>query len=818
MPKSRKFPNDRIPLFDNGAAGLEATEVPPNPRSEGGREDGWTTVYTSEDTLVAEETRGLGDVELEVLNREGAHRRHGDGASQCDKRQQSDGLDGAGPRNKREYSWAWLCTPRLPCAKPSAPPPFFYLHTPVSWALAAVMGLQHALAMMGGIVTTPILVSGPDYLRLSTDDVLYMISAGLIVSGLTSFIQIRAVEWRGWQLGTGLVSVMGTSFTFIPIVQVAAQFLMQEETSKRCEWDGDCEDAWAGVSGPFKGISKAGVTNAGQCSVHGFCKHSGREAYGAFLGTAMLCSLLELLLSCTPARLMRKAFPPIVSGVCVLLIGVGLTGTGFKYWGGGAACAESANRRKMEYHGPDLPGNVTGALYPSESPCRFGACDPPDGKFVGVCRYTGPAYDVADNVTKGDLTTCEAFSSPPGVAPYATDPMASWILCGSNGEVTLPFGSPQYLTLGASVFGFLLLVELVGSPFMRNCNLILALAAGFLIASTSRYITPDGDSQRYVVLDALSATPPFLFLWARRFPLAVYPPLIPPMLICFVITAVETIGDITASAEASRVVTYGSELAKRIQGGLLADGVNSFLACSVFSLPNTTISQNAAVISLTRCANRRAGYCCCIWLILVGILAKTAALINSIPKAVVGGMTTFLFVNVAVSGISILAMDKLDRRRRFILAGALGVGIGVAIVPAWATNALWPAIGAGTGSGAGAGPEGGVQVESKLVQLLRNSAKITLSTPYCIGTIIALVLNAVLPQDTAEEEEPEHEHDADTEAQALPTRTPTADPQFQRDHARDHARDRDRDRDRDREADMDGDEHAGVDDRDTAEC
>lgn len=40
-------------------------------------------------------------------------------------------------------------------------------------------------------MTTPILVSGPDYLRLSTDDVLYMISAGLIVSGLTSFIQVR---------------------------------------------------------------------------------------------------------------------------------------------------------------------------------------------------------------------------------------------------------------------------------------------------------------------------------------------------------------------------------------------------------------------------------------------------------------------------------------------------------------------------------------------------------------------------------------------------------------------------------------------------
>lgn len=55
------------------------------------------------------------------------------------------------------------------------------------------------------------------------------------------------------------------------------------------------------------------------------------------LGTAAVCGLLEVILSFLPPRVIRKAFPPIVTGPVVFLIGASLIGdSGFLNWGGGA--------------------------------------------------------------------------------------------------------------------------------------------------------------------------------------------------------------------------------------------------------------------------------------------------------------------------------------------------------------------------------------------------------------------------------------------------------------------------------------------------
>ncbi len=68
--------------------------------------------------------------------------------------------------------------------------------------------------------------------------------------------------------------------------------------------------------------------------------YTGEEAYGKMLGTSMLCAVLEVCFSLMPGRYIKKIFPPVVSAVAVTLIGVALTGTGMKYWGGGVVCAE----------------------------------------------------------------------------------------------------------------------------------------------------------------------------------------------------------------------------------------------------------------------------------------------------------------------------------------------------------------------------------------------------------------------------------------------------------------------------------------------
>lgn len=107
------------------------------------------------------------------------------------------------------------------------------------------------------------------------------------------------------------------------------------------------------------------------------------------------------------------------------------------------------------------------------------------------------------------------------------------------------------------------------------------------------------------------------------------------------------------------------------------------LACLCTITPMSTFAQNNGVIALTRCANRKAGYFCCFFLIIAGVFAKFAAALVAIPSPVLGGMTTFLFAAVAVSGIRIISTVPFTRRNRFILTAALAVGYGATLVPKW---------------------------------------------------------------------------------------------------------------------------------------
>jgi NCS2 family nucleobase:cation symporter-2 len=64
----------------------------------------------------------------------------------------------------------------------------------------------------------------------------------------------------------------------------------------------------------------------------------------------MVCALLELMLSVLPRKWLFKIFSPLVTSITVMLIGVALTGTGMKYWGGGVVCAEMGWKEHGTYY------------------------------------------------------------------------------------------------------------------------------------------------------------------------------------------------------------------------------------------------------------------------------------------------------------------------------------------------------------------------------------------------------------------------------------------------------------------------------------
>jgi len=524
-----------------------------------------------------------------------------------------DDTDTEKPKAKRsfkdiflgDYDYVQLCLPQLnPWSKSkSRELPFYGPNELLPVLLACVMGFQHSLSMVGGIITPPVLVGLSD----TSEGKIYqqaLVSSGLIMSGLCSILQVvrLKIPFTKYFIGSGLLSVMGTSFTFLPIAQGAVAAQMNDPENP--------------VDFP--------------------------TAYGGLLGCFMIGSFVELLMSFIPPRILRKVFPPWISGLTIFLIGASLIGSGVKAWGGGTFCADNPS-----------------------ADCRVG------------------------------------FS-------------------------TLPYGSPVYIGLGFFVMVCTLVLELFGSPFMRSCQVAIALLLGYVLAAS----TSDSEGNRYVSTQGMQDAPAVTFLWVTYFPISLYAPALLPVIIGFVVSGVESIGDLTASGEASGLDPDSMEQTVAVQGGLLGDSTSSFLAALAFSMPNTTFSQNNGVISLTRVASRLAGIGCAVWLLIYGIFGKIGAFFTSIPQPVLGGMTTFLFANITVSGIKVITSKPLTRRIRFILAVSLAFGLGVTIVPSWMGNLLQ----------CDAIANGGVRG-------LCEGAKLTITTGYAIGCIAALLLHAIIPGD-----------------------------------------------------------------------
>ncbi|KAF2171648.1 hypothetical protein M409DRAFT_17885 [Zasmidium cellare ATCC 36951] len=516
------------------------------------------------------------------------------------------------------YDYAFLFTPKLPFMKRERrAAPFFGLNDRMPVLLALLLGFQHALAMLAGIITPPIILSGAA--NLGGDLQSYLVSTALIVCGCLSAIQITRFHiWKSpYYIGTGLISVVGVSFSTIP---VATGALSQMYERGVCPTDAD------GNQLP--------------------CPHG----YGMIIATQCCCALLQVALSFVPPKILKRVFPPLVTGPTVLLIGAKLIETGFQNWAGGSGDCQSR----------------------------------PETGLYRLC--------------------------PTINAPHP-----------------LPWGSAEFVGLGFLVFVTIILCERFGAPIMKSCSVVLGLLMGCIVAAACGYFDKSG----------IDAAPVASFIWVHTFPLKVYGPLVLPLLAVYIVTTMETIGDVTATCDVSRLQVDGALFDSRIQGGVLADGLNGILAGLCTITPMSTFAQNNGVIALTRCANRKAGYACCIWLIIMGVFAKFAAALVSIPSAVLGGMTTFLFAAVASSGIRIISTMPFTRRNRFILTASLAVGLGATLVPTWFNYVF-------TYSG-----------DNHALIGFFNAIELVMETGFAVTGVLALILNLILPEEDEDEDVPE---------------------------------------------------------------
>lgn len=266
------------------------------------------------------------------------------------------------------------------------------------------------------------------------------------------------------------------------------------------------------------------------------------------------------------------------------------------------------------------------------------------------------------------------------------------------------FGNPSNLLLAGLVLGIIITLNNVGSTFLRMSSVAIGLLVGYIVAIPMGLVN-------FSSLAGLPAfTVPVPFKYGFGFNLAAFI----PFAFLFLITTIESTGDLTATSLLTGQPIAGKKYFDRIQGGILGDGVNSAIAAIFNTFPNTTFSQNNGVIQLTGIGSRYVGLFIAGVFLLLGLVPVIAGIFQTIPQPVLGGATIIMFGSVAVAGIKIISTVNLNKRASIILATSLALGLGVSVVP----DAL-----------------------DKLPTLMKSIFSSGIST----GGLVALVLNIILP-------------------------------------------------------------------------
>jgi xanthine permease XanP len=270
----------------------------------------------------------------------------------------------------------------------------------------------------------------------------------------------------------------------------------------------------------------------------------------------------------------------------------------------------------------------------------------------------------------------------------------------SNGS----FGSLQNIGLAALVIVVIVSFNSSRVPYLRMLSIVPGLLAGYLAAFALGRLDLSGMHN----LPLLTVPQPF------RYGFSVEWSALLPFAFMYLITVMESIGDLTATSTLTGQPISGAIYFQRLRGGLLADGINSLVGACLNSFPSTTFAQNNGIIQLTGVGSRYVGVFIGGMLMVLGLIPAVGALVQALPAAALGGATLIMFGTVAASGIRILSRITMTRRNSIILALSLGLGLGVTFEP-------------------------------EIIHALPPLLKSILSSGIAAGGMCALLLNIVLP-------------------------------------------------------------------------
>jgi len=300
---------------------------------------------------------------------------------------------------------------------------------------------------------------------------------------------------------------------------------------------------------------------------------------------------------------------------------------------------------------------------------------------IGVSQYLHKLKRVITPIVTGTVITIIGVSL---IKVGFTDLAGGKWLMDNKPEF---FGSFENLTLGFIVMATIIAAHKFGNQWVRLSSIVIGMIVGLVVAIFMGKVDLHLMSQVHSVVSI-----PVPFKYGFSFDIAAFI----PIALIYLITAIETSGDLTANCIISKQPIEGEGYIKRIKSGILGDGVNSLIAGIFNTFPNTTFSQNNGVIQMTGIASKYIGVWIGAILIVLGFFPHIGALFRAIPNSVLGGATIIMFATVAIAGIKILTHIDLNRKNMMVLAVSFGVGFGVLLVPE-VVNALAANIGGSAG-------------------------------------------------------------------------------------------------------------------------
>ena len=285
-------------------------------------------------------------------------------------------------------------------------------------------------------------------------------------------------------------------------------------------------------------------------------------------------------------------------------------------------------------------------------------------------------------------------------APKIVDPAAAaWLEAArAAGEVpasvTLAptvqnplYAAGQNILIAVLVLGTILLVSKFARGFLSNIAVLVGIVVGGVVAAMLGMMS----------FDKVASAEWFAVIKPFHFGMPTFDPImIATMVLVMLVTLIESTGMFLALSDICKKPMSQKSLA----AGLRADGLGTMIGGIFNTFPYTSFSQNVGLVGVTGIRSRFVCVAGGAIMIVLGLIPKMGALVESLPTTVLGGAGLVMFGMVAATGVRILSRVDFasNRHNLFIVAISVGMGMIPLVAPnfnQWMPHAIHPLIHSG---------------------------------------------------------------------------------------------------------------------------